>query len=532
MNRNVLSALAILLLAACSGKTETCGAGTVDQSGTCVAVDAGQQLTCGAGTLQSDGTCLAVDGGPDIACGAGTTLINGACVADTTGTAVVSIVGLGKGTVTGTGLVCVEGTCTVTAKIGTPVVLTAVPTSGYAFVGWRGGGCSGTGTCQVTLTGYTTLKAGFSAVTFWGGDSYGLQASSFSGTEVHEVLPSKNPNLKANYSYDVSADGMTFAVNAGQNGGNNQLWAMDFWNGLSLPVATNTNWGAVYGSLSPDASLLAYFSNSSNTLTVVHIDGTPSTFVSDVSRNDIRTNDCHNAGCATTRFFAWSPDSTKLAWISTLPIVADGTDSTYENIWVAGIDGSAPSRLTNYTSASIASSPRISGLDWSADGSRIAFVSQQEPGSGRTGTAAVTVTNLWTIDVTSKALFCVTNFATEHYLDMATYARTGHLLVFSSNQDPTLTADNAEGRNLFSIVDDGTGLAALTTSTVSNAFNAGQYWAPDRTTLLFESNIVPTDTTTRGNYGIWKVTPGTAAAASVVYSPQDEWDYSPLDNND
>ena len=32
------------------------------------------------------------------------------------------------------------------------VTLTATPASGSTFAGWSGGGCSGTGTCTVTLS--------------------------------------------------------------------------------------------------------------------------------------------------------------------------------------------------------------------------------------------------------------------------------------------------------------------------------------------------------------------------------------------
>ena len=38
-------------------------------------------------------------------------------------------------------------------RMGVPVTLSPYPNVGSHFTGWSGGGCSGTGTCTVTLTG-------------------------------------------------------------------------------------------------------------------------------------------------------------------------------------------------------------------------------------------------------------------------------------------------------------------------------------------------------------------------------------------
>src|SRR5438093_2041579 len=74
----------------------------------------------------------------------------------------VTLEGLGGGTVTSSpaGINC--GTaCATTYDSGTVVTLTARPDSLSTFGGWRGGGCSGTGPCTVTLTGNTTVSADF-----------------------------------------------------------------------------------------------------------------------------------------------------------------------------------------------------------------------------------------------------------------------------------------------------------------------------------------------------------------------------------
>jgi len=52
-------------------------------------------------------------------------------------------------------------TCSSDYTGGTAVTLTATPDSGMTFVGWSGAGCSGTGSCAVTMNAATTVTANF-----------------------------------------------------------------------------------------------------------------------------------------------------------------------------------------------------------------------------------------------------------------------------------------------------------------------------------------------------------------------------------
>jgi hypothetical protein len=77
--------------------------------------------------------------------------------------------GTGKGTVTGSpagissdincGTACTADSADYTD--GTTVTLTAAPDAGNAFTGWSGGGCSGTGSCVVTMSLAVTVTATF-----------------------------------------------------------------------------------------------------------------------------------------------------------------------------------------------------------------------------------------------------------------------------------------------------------------------------------------------------------------------------------
>lgn len=82
-------------------------------------------------------------------------------------TLTVSKAGAGTGTVTSApaGINC-GATCSALFDYGTTVVLTATPAAGSAFAGWSGGGCSGTGSCTVSMTAASTVSATFTTTTF------------------------------------------------------------------------------------------------------------------------------------------------------------------------------------------------------------------------------------------------------------------------------------------------------------------------------------------------------------------------------
>ncbi len=65
---------------------------------------------------------------------------------------------------TGQGQVSCNGApCASAYPEDTAVTLAATPAAGSTFAGWSGGGCSGTGTCKVTLEADTTITATFNA---------------------------------------------------------------------------------------------------------------------------------------------------------------------------------------------------------------------------------------------------------------------------------------------------------------------------------------------------------------------------------
>lgn len=77
-------------------------------------------------------------------------------------TVTVTPSGNGTGSVSSspTGISC-PGTCTMMVPWGTQLSLAASPTAPSTFVGWSGGGCTGTGACAMTVTSDVAIGAAF-----------------------------------------------------------------------------------------------------------------------------------------------------------------------------------------------------------------------------------------------------------------------------------------------------------------------------------------------------------------------------------
>lgn len=80
-------------------------------------------------------------------------------------TLTVAGAGTGSGTVTGSGINC-GADCTESTPIGTTAILNATPSVGSTFTGWSGGGCSGTGVCNVSINAATNVTATFTLQPF------------------------------------------------------------------------------------------------------------------------------------------------------------------------------------------------------------------------------------------------------------------------------------------------------------------------------------------------------------------------------
>lgn len=150
-----------------------CAAGQVCSAGVCAATCQAPQINCGGTCIDpqtndehcgASAACNADAGTGGTACTATQACQNGVCF-ELAPTLTVQKTGTGAadGTVTSNvgGINC-GATCSRILAPGT-VTLTANVTNGATFLGWSGGGCSGTGTCIVSVTtAPTAVTAAFS----------------------------------------------------------------------------------------------------------------------------------------------------------------------------------------------------------------------------------------------------------------------------------------------------------------------------------------------------------------------------------
>jgi hypothetical protein len=89
----------------------------------------------------------------------------------------MSTAGTGTGTVSSApaGISC-GSICSADYDSGTVITLSAAPAAGSLFAGWDGGGCTGTGSCTVTLTAATTITATFQELWPLGSEAWGPAA--------------------------------------------------------------------------------------------------------------------------------------------------------------------------------------------------------------------------------------------------------------------------------------------------------------------------------------------------------------------
>lgn len=92
----------------------------------------------------------------------------------------------------------------------------------------------------------------------------------------------------------------------------------------------------------------------------------------------------------------WSPDGSKIAFVSARPLNGDNTDvpnGTAQNVWVVNADGSNPTHVTAFTAMSIA----ISDLAWTAGGTKLLFSSNAAVGGGD-ALNTNSITNIFVMD--------------------------------------------------------------------------------------------------------------------------------------
>jgi predicted lipoprotein with Yx(FWY)xxD motif len=104
----------------------------------------------------------------------------------------VNTTGTGTGTIQSSppGIDSCAFSCSQAFDDGTMVTLTATPDAYSTFTGWSGGGCSGSGTCQITISSDATVTATFTASGY--GSGYGDYGGGGTGN-TNGYSPNPNP---------------------------------------------------------------------------------------------------------------------------------------------------------------------------------------------------------------------------------------------------------------------------------------------------------------------------------------------------
>ena len=161
-------------------------------------------------------------------------------------TLTITKTGTGAGTVSSTpsGISC-GATCSVGFAYGTSVTLTATAAVNSAFAGWSGGGCSGTGTCVVSMTTATSVTAAFNStlptpLLYYTLDTSGAQTGSLAAYPL---------TLSGNVTFSTGKIGGAALFGSGAYGsvqgsaravlGAYAQYTISFWVNATAPSTTN-----------------------------------------------------------------------------------------------------------------------------------------------------------------------------------------------------------------------------------------------------------------------------------------------------
>jgi Tol biopolymer transport system component len=177
--------------------------------------------------------------------------------------------------------------------------------------------------------------------------------------------------------------------------------------------------------------------------------------------------------------------------IFTSALALDGTDAQdlnqVFNIWRVNADGTGRSPLTRATATGVGSTtPRSS-----PDGTLVVFASSLKL-DGTDAANAASTANIWRVNADGSALRPLTSgTATRDSIVAMTpeWSRDGRQIVFTSlrNLDASDAPSNPAVSNVWRVNADGTGLAAVTKTTVPGTSNVSPRWSADGTQAVFTS---------------------------------------------
>jgi Tol biopolymer transport system component len=213
------------------------------------------------------------------------------------------------------------------------------------------------------------------------------------------------------FSYGGALNGSDAAnVNSTRN-----IWVVNADGTGLAPVTRLTSFAVNQGgpAWSPDGTKITYASPraldlSDNPNTVNHVANIWDTNPDGTGQTALTQLTASNAGSFSP---AWSPDGTKIAFVSSRKL--DGTNAantnTAGNVWVMNADGASPAPLTSLTAASVVTDAPT----WTPDGAKLLFVSSRAL-DGSDAANANSTQNIWTMNADGSSPTPLTSLTSAH----------------------------------------------------------------------------------------------------------------------
>lgn len=339
------------------------------------------------------------------------------------------------------------------------------------------------------------------------------------GTVTVTVVNPSPGGSSNSVTFTIAVVRIAFASGRGFNGsvGGSNIWFMNP-DGSEQVLVSSFGGGASNPVWSPDGSRIAL--DVGNNIFVINPDGSGL-----VSLTGLSSNPFMNISPP-----QWSPDGSKIAYSS--PRALDGSSAVNTNftgnLWLANADGSGGMPLTSYTDGTGTSNfmPR-----WSPDGSKIAFISSAQVASGISTNGS---TNIWLINADGSGATPLTTITALDVLTVnPVWSPDGTKIVFESARalDGSNAVSPGQVTNVWTINADGSGLTPLTKLTFccSNV----PVWSPDGSKIAFFSSraLDGSDNPNAPNFalnlwlmnadgsGATPLTKGTQVGAAAVLDP-------------
>jgi Tol biopolymer transport system component len=208
--------------------------------------------------------------------------------------------------------------------------------------------------------------------------------------------------------------------------------------------------------------------------------------------------------------------TTTIAFESSRPVDGSGTVLNVSgNVWTIQSDGTGATPLTRL--ANVASSD--AELTWSADGSRIAFISSRALDGSNAANANGTF-NLWVMKADGTGALPLTRYTTgagQGILDPA-WSPDGRKIAFDSDRalDGSDSANVNRTRNVWVVNIDGTGIRPLTRYVANTGGAALPAWSRDSSKVAFTSSGALDGSDISRAFNIWTINPDGSGATPLT----------------